>query len=288
MAVLTYRQYGDLMGTATWGAAPRPGDTMVQQTPGSYTYAYGENLFQETLVLGSTNARHPAYSYLSNSTVKIDAGYQINDPNVTGIHYSSIQALGTNYINLTDSGIRPGAGGHISISTGYGSNTHINAVIGMHGDLNLNGGGNVTGEIISVSEGSLEITSAMLGAGTVNLDGNAHAEIGGKVDTDQRMAFMGGGDHLAIDHTDLFQGSLDLTKGSAPVIDFKGVDVDFGWYDARSQNLYMMGSKGNFEAIKLTPAATGFDLYKTAQGASISGIAPPDGRLILHVPALTS
>jgi len=274
------------MSPVTWGATPHPGDTLIQQAPGSYTYAYNENLFQETLVLGSTNARHPAYTYLSNSTVKIDAGYQLHDPNVTALHYANIQAIGTNYINLTDSGIRPGAGGHVSISTGYGSNTHVNAIIGTNGDLNLNGGGNVTGEIVSVHEGSLEITSAMIGVGTVNLNGSAHAEISGSVDYSQRMAFLGGGDHLAKNKTAKFHGSLDLTKGSAPIIDFKGVDVDFGWYDARSQNLYMMGSNGSFEAIKLLPAATGFDLYKTAQGATISGVAPPDSKLLLHVPAV--
>lgn len=280
MSTLTWRQYGDLSNPYTWSPSqsPKPGDALIQNQ--GATYAFDENLSENTLYLGSNDQTNPAVLYTVDATVRVNAGVQPGD-GPFGTHYSAIVDLGSQDRILLDEESHRGRSS-ASIYAATGNQTQVIGDV-HHASLSISGPGILTGESINATDqASVKITSAMLGTGSLVLD-NSSAEIDGRVGAYQGITFMHADNTLTVDHADQFFGTLDMsTAPNGAVVDLNGIQAD--WTGFWGDKLYLWGS-GKLEQIAVQPSSAGFDVYKTAAGAAISPYPPPQGgSLLLRVP----
>lgn len=269
---------------------PGPGDSLVMRSGAAWLW--GSNLIGATIFAGSNDAAHPAYLWTGYSSLNISLGLVPSDQPLDSLAHRNlaITAYGANDIHLTDTGYKPGGGGTVSMTLLDGSTTHLTGAVSVHSSLSVSGPGQLSDISLDSWEGSMKISSDLVGASSINFYGSDEAELGGAVAPGGRMAFTSDHDHLTIDKAAQFGGYLDASAATGSLqIDLDGIAVDTAAF--AYDHLILAGPDGYHQDIHLTlpTFSHAIDVYATTTGIMIGNAAPPDvSRLLLHATTTTT
>lgn len=276
----TSHSFQDLANGYAWsdGTAPAAGDLLVMRQGAAYLW--NQDLSSTPIYMGAEQGGAPVFLWMQNSAVNINLGVTQLDASTAAYQDRSvtIDAYGSDRIQMVDSGYRPGGNGNLTIHTNAGSQVSLAGSVGWMSTLSVTGNGAITNENLdSTYADSVVIKPDMLGHGTMSFHGFTVTEIGGAVGDGQIFTLDGSRNNLTVDNARAFNGALNLAdsgaQGDSIRMMFPGADVTHA--DFSMGQFHIGASDGTSHSFKGSVPAAGVDIWHVAGGVVI-GAKPQD------------